>query len=89
MYSLTAKCWTAAEQQIQGDAHLSGIEMRRWDMMVCRQITKAKLLIENRSGMKVSPLLKEQVNDGIAAIFMIEEHKEGPVHEPCSLLKLD
>ena len=36
-----------------------------------------------------SPLLHEEVNDGIAPILMVEEHKQSPVHEPGALLELD
>lgn len=36
-----------------------------------------------------SPFLEKQVDNGIAAILMVEEDKQSPVHEPCSLLKLN
>lgn len=35
------------------------------------------------------PLLHEQVDDGVAAILVVEEHEQRPVHEPDALLQLD
>ena len=35
-----------------------------------------------------SPLLEEEVDDCVPAIFMVEEDEQGPVHEPGALLQL-
>lgn len=40
------------------------------------------------NSISASPLLEEEINYGIAAIFMVEEDEQRPVHEPGSLLQL-
>ena len=35
-----------------------------------------------------APVLEEKVNDGVAAILVLEEHEQRPVHEPDALLQL-
>ena len=34
------------------------------------------------------PVGQEEVDDGVAAVLVVEEHEEGPVHEPGALLQL-
>lgn len=58
----------------------------------CKQSPKTPSL-QTHKGQELhelfSPFLEKQVDDGIAAILMVEEDKQSPVHEPCSLLKLN
>ena len=43
---------------------------------------------EAASGARITPVLEEEVNDGIAAVLVLKEHKKRPVHEPDALLEL-
>lgn len=36
----------------------------------------------------ILPVLEKKVDDGIAPILVVEEHEQGPVHEPRPLVQL-
>ena len=44
--------------------------------------------IFSRRGSVRSPVLEEEVDDGVAAVFVVEEHEQRPVHQPHALLQL-